>query len=76
MSKNNHVGSIPIDTPILRRIKKAINKVFAELTADELKALEKEINAVTDYNCSWQIKAIAEMYADDVRLACKLMNED
>lgn len=69
MSKNNPVGIIPIKTPILKRLKIAINEAFSELTEEELKALEKEIDAVTDNNCDWQIKDIADMYAHQVKQA-------
>ena len=71
MNKNNPVGIIPIHTPILWKMRKALNNVFDELTEEELKALEKEIDSVTDYNCISAIKTIAEMYTADVRLACK-----
>ena len=69
MDRKKSVGIIPIRTPILRRLKIAINTAFNELTEEEIKALEKEIDSVTDNNCDWQIKDIADMFKHEVKIA-------
>lgn len=73
MNKNNGLGTIPISTPILKRMNRAIMGVYRELTAEELKALGDEIKSVTETNCSSRIYDIANMLADDVNMAVKLI---
>lgn len=71
MSVNNPVGTIPISTPILERMRRGIMRVYRELTEEEIKDLNKEIKSVTEMNCNAYIKAVADMFADDVDFYCR-----
>lgn len=71
MSKNNPVGNIPIETPILKRITIEAVKVYLGLSDEEVIALNKEIKAVSDTNCTADIKYIADMLANKVDSYCR-----
>lgn len=61
MSKNNPVGNIPIETPLLKNMVAAVNSVYLGMNENEVRELDKEIKSVTDTNCSADVKCIAEM---------------
>lgn len=63
MSINNPVGNIPIKTPILLRMKKALDGVYLSLSEKEMIELDNEIKSVNEQNCNCAIKEIADMYA-------------
>lgn len=61
MSKNNPGGKIPTKMPILNRMKNAIMEICMELSKEELKSLQAEIQSVTETNCDYKIYDIAKM---------------
>lgn len=63
MSRNNPVGNIPIETPLLRKMVAAVNDIYLDMSEDEVRELDKEIKSVTDTNCSADVKCMAEMFA-------------
>ncbi|MBD5463967.1 MAG: hypothetical protein HDR24_13095 [Lachnospiraceae bacterium] len=71
MSKNNQVGNIPIETPMLKRILKAAMDVYIGMSEEETKALNEEIKVVTETNRSCDIYDIAKMLEDRVDSYCK-----
>lgn len=64
MSVNNPVGNIPIETPMLRRLNVEFYNIIHNLTADEKKLLQEEINSVTETNCDYNLYDIAQMLKD------------
>lgn len=64
MSVNNPVGNIPIETPILRRIKIEIYHIIHGLTGDEMKLLQEEMQSVTETNCNYKIYDLAQLLKD------------
>lgn len=61
MSKNNPVGNIPTKMPILNRMKSAVMDIYMGLSEEEMKALQAEIQSVTETNCDYKIYDIAKM---------------
>ena len=55
MSKNNPVGTIPVEMPILTRMRNAMMGIYMELSEEEEKSLQTEIESVTESNCDWMI---------------------
>lgn len=62
MSKNNPVGNIPTKRPILNRMKDAVMKIYLDLSEEEMKSLQVEIQSVTETNCDYKIYDIAKMF--------------
>lgn len=62
MSRNNPVGNIPIETPMLKRIFQSAWKTYKGMTESEVKALDKEIRSVTEINCNSNIYDIAKIF--------------
>lgn len=71
MSKNNPVGNIPIETPLLRRIFDAAWKTYADMTERQIKQLDKEIKSVTEINCGSDIYDMAKILEHRVDAYCK-----
>ncbi len=71
MSKNNPVESMPIQTPMLRKIFNAAWKVYEDMTEKEVKELDKEIKSVTETNCSSDIYDMAKILECRVDAYCK-----
>lgn len=61
MSKNNPVGNIPKKRPILNRMKNAVMEICLDLSEEEMKSLQKEIQSVTETNCDYKIYYISKM---------------
>lgn len=61
MSKNNAVGTIPTKRPILSRMRDAVMEIYLDLSDDEMKSLQAEIQSVTETNCDYKIYDIAKM---------------
>jgi hypothetical protein len=55
-----------VKTPILDRLVKAFRDEYNNLTEDEYDALDKECKKLTDYNCEWQRKWIADCWGSHV----------
>lgn len=71
MSKNNPVGNIPIQTPMLRKIFDAAWKTYENMTGNEVKELDKEIKSVTETNCCSDIYDMAKILEYRVDTYCK-----
>ena len=71
MSKNNPVGKIPVETPMLKRIFNAAWKTYEGMTEKEIKELNKEIKSVTETNCSSDIYDMAKILEYRVDAYCK-----
>lgn len=71
MSKNNPVGDIPIEHPMLSKILQAAMKIYLDMPKEEVKALDKEIKSVTETNCSSDIYDIAKMLEYRVDCCCR-----
>lgn len=71
MSKNNPVGNIPIETPILTRMENAVMKIYMGLSEEEMKSLQAEIQSVTGSNCNYIVYDIAQMMKYDIDTALK-----
>ena len=69
MSKNNPVGNIPKKRPILNRMKNAVMEIYLDLSEEEMKSLQEEIQSVTETNCDYKIYDIAKMMKDCVDTA-------
>lgn len=61
MSKNNPVGNIPKKRPILNRMKNAVMEIYLDLSEEEMKSLQEEIQSVTETNCDYKMYDIAKM---------------
>lgn len=61
MSKNNPIGNIPTKRPILNRMKDAVMEIYQDLSEEEMKSLQAEIQSVTETNCDYKIYDIAQM---------------
>ena len=66
MSKNNPVGNIPVNLPMLNRLEKALMNEYLNMHDDEIAKLWKEINSVTETNCSAMKYDIAMSFKDTV----------
>lgn len=71
MSRNNPVGNIPIQTPMLRRIFSAAWKTYEDMTESEVMELDKEIKSVTETNCNADIYDMAKILERRVDAYCK-----
>lgn len=71
MSKNNPVGNIRIETPMLRKIVGAALTVYYDMSENEVRELDKEIKAVTETNCGADIYDMAKMLECRVDGYCK-----
>ena len=61
MSKNNPVGNIPTQRPILNRMKDTLMQIYLNLSKEEMKSLQAEIQSVTETNCDYKIYDIEYM---------------
>lgn len=61
MSKSNSVGTIPTKRPILSRMRDAVMEIYMDLSEEEMKSLQAEIQSVTETNCDYKIYDIAKM---------------
>lgn len=71
MSKNNPVGNLPIEHPMLSKILQSAMKVYLDMPKEEVRALDKEIKSVTETNCSSDIYDIAKMLEYRVERCCR-----
>ena len=71
MSRNNPVGSISEKFPMLNRLEKALMDEYLKMTDDEITKLNKEIESVTETNCSYTKYDIAKSLKDTVSSYCK-----
>lgn len=71
MSKNNPVGNIPKKHPMLSRILQAAMDVYRGMDDKEVIELQKEIQSVTETNCSYKIYDIAKMMRHEVDNYCE-----
>mgnify|MGYP000900397363 CR=1 FL=1 len=55
-----------IKTPILDRLVKTLRSELDGLSDEELILLNKECKKVTDFNCEFQRKRVADMYGSHV----------
>lgn len=55
------MGKISESRPILNRMKNAVMDIYMGLSEDEMRALQVEINSVTETNCDYKIYDIARM---------------
>lgn len=69
MSKNNPVGNISKKRPILNRMKNAVMEIYLDLSEEEMKSLQEEIQSVTETNCDYKIYDIAKMLKGCVDIA-------
>lgn len=69
MSKNNPVGTIPVEIPILTRMRDTIMNIYIELSKEEEKSLQTEIESVTESNCDWVIYDIAQILKDYIEIS-------
>ena len=69
MSKNNPVGTIPVEMPILTRMRNAMMGIYMELSEEEEKSLQTEIESVTESNCDWTIYDIAQIFKDYIEIS-------
>lgn len=69
MRKNNEVGVIAIETPILARMREAVIQIYMDLSEEEMKCLQTEIQSVTETNCDYKIYEIARMMEPSVDTA-------
>ncbi len=69
MSKNNPVGTIPVEMPILTRMRNAMMGIYMELSEEEEKSLQTEIESVTESNCDWMIYDIAQIFKDYIEIS-------
>ena len=69
MSKNNPVGTIPVEMPILTRMRNAMMGIYMELSEEEEKSLQTEIESVTESNCEWMIYDIAQIFKDYIEIS-------
>ena len=69
MSKNNTVGTIPVEMPILTRMRNAMMGIYMELSEEEEKSLQTEIESVTESNCDWMIYDIAQIFKDYIEIS-------
>lgn len=69
MSKNNPVGTIPVEMPILTHMRNTIMDIYMELSEEEEKSLQTEIESVTESNCDWMIYDIAQIFKDYIEIS-------
>ena len=69
MSKNNPVGTIPVEMPILTSMRNAMMGIYMELSEEEEKSLQTEIESVTESNCYWMIYDIAQIFKDYIEIS-------
>ena len=71
MSINNPVGSISQNFPMLNRLEKALMNEYIAMTDEEIAKLNKEIETVTEANCSHTKYDIAKSFKDTVSAYCR-----
>lgn len=55
-----------IKTPILDRLVRALRNELDSLSYEELILIDKECKKVTDFNCEFQRKRVADMYGSHI----------
>ena len=66
MSKKSRVGNIPTEMPILSRMRDAVMEICLDLSEEEMKSQQSEIQSVTETNCDYKIYDIANMLKNHV----------
>ncbi|MDE5696591.1 MAG: hypothetical protein K2I96_04140 [Lachnospiraceae bacterium] len=61
MGKIDTDECIAVETPILRQMEQAIVQIYLDLSMDEMKDLQAEIQSVTESNCDFKVYDIAQM---------------
>ncbi len=60
---------IAVETPILSQMEQAIVQIYLDLSMDEMKSLQAEIQSVTKSNCDFKVYDIAQMMKEYVDTA-------